>query len=67
MGSSLPSVQAGTPYQIVGFQNSVNDWSTVVYPADIRRCQTCHNPNNGAAQTNAWLTEPDAGGLRLLP
>ena len=58
MGSSLPSVQAGTPYQIIGFQNSVNDWSTVVYPADVRRCQTCHDPKNGAAQTNAWLTTP---------
>ena len=34
------------------------NWLTVVYPADIRRCQTCHNPNNGAAQTNAWLTTP---------
>jgi len=60
MGSSLPSVQAGTPYQIIGFQNSVNDFSTVVYPADVRRCQTCHNPNNGAAQTNNWLTNPTA-------
>lgn len=58
MGSSLPSVQAGKPYQIIGFQNSVNDWSTVVYPADVRRCQTCHNPKNGAAQTGAWLSTP---------
>ncbi len=58
MGSSLPSVQSGTPYRIIGFQNSVNDWSTVVYPADVRRCQTCHNPKNGASQTNAWLTNP---------
>ena len=60
MGSSLPSVQAGTPYQIVGFQNSVNDWSTVVFPANIERCQVCHNPKNGAAQTNAWITTPGA-------
>ena len=59
MGSSLPSVVAGKPYQIVGFQNSVNDFSHVVYPADVRRCQTCHNPKNGAAQTNAWLTNPN--------
>ena len=51
MGSFLPSVQAGTPYQIIGFQNSVNGWSTVVYPAAVRRCQTCHNPKNGASQT----------------
>jgi OmcA/MtrC family decaheme c-type cytochrome len=57
-GSSLPSVQLGKPYQIIGFQNSVNDWSTVVYPADVRRCQTCHNPKNGASQTNVWLTNP---------
>ncbi len=42
MGSSLPSVQAGTPYQVIGFQQSVNDYSTVVFPADIRNCQMCH-------------------------
>jgi OmcA/MtrC family decaheme c-type cytochrome len=59
-GSSLPSVQAGTAYKIIGFQNSVNDFSTVVYPANIQRCETCHNPKNGAAQTNAWLTTPTA-------
>ena len=59
MGSSLPSVVAGKPYQIIGYQNSVNDFSGVVYPADVRRCQTCHNPKNGAAQTGAWLTNPN--------
>jgi OmcA/MtrC family decaheme c-type cytochrome len=61
MGASLPSVTAGHPYQIIGFQNSVNDYSTVVYPSnpgDPRNCQTCHNPKNGAAQTNAWMTNP---------
>jgi OmcA/MtrC family decaheme c-type cytochrome len=60
MGSSLPSVAAGTPYQIIGHSNSVNDFSTVVYPANIERCETCHNPKNGAAQTNVWLTTPSA-------
>jgi OmcA/MtrC family decaheme c-type cytochrome len=58
MGSSLPSVQAGKPYQIVGFQNAVSDWSTVVYPADVRRCETCHDPKSGAAQATAYLTKP---------
>jgi Outer membrane cytochrome MtrC/MtrF-like, domains II/IV len=43
-GSSLPSVQAGTPYQIIGFNQSVNDFSTVVFPADIRNCEMCHEP-----------------------
>jgi OmcA/MtrC family decaheme c-type cytochrome len=60
MGSSLPSVQTGKPYQIVGHLNSINDWSTVEYPANIERCETCHNPKNGAAQTNAWMTAPGA-------
>src|SRR5579885_1446265 len=46
MGSSLPSVQSGHPYQIIGFNNSVNDFSGVVYPADARNCQMCHE--NGA-------------------
>jgi OmcA/MtrC family decaheme c-type cytochrome len=60
MGSSLPSVAGGTPYQIIGYQNSVSDFSTVMFPADVRRCQTCHNPKNGAAQTNNWMTNPNA-------
>ena len=71
MGASLPSVLAGGKYRIVGFQNAVNDWSTVVYPSnpgDPRNCAgSCHNPKNGAAQTNAWMTQPSPGGLRLLP
>ncbi|HYM12581.1 MAG TPA: OmcA/MtrC family decaheme c-type cytochrome [Bryobacterales bacterium] len=64
MGSSLPSVQAGKPYQIIGFNQSVNDWSTVVFPADVRRCEVCHaqgpvgNPPRTAAQANYYLTKP---------
>jgi len=58
-GSVLPSVQAGTPYQIIGFGNAVNDWSTVNFPADVRRCEVCHNPKNGAAQTTAWISNPN--------
>jgi len=42
MGENLPSVQAGEPYQIIGFRQSVHDYSHVVYPADVRNCQTCH-------------------------
>jgi OmcA/MtrC family decaheme c-type cytochrome len=58
MGSSLPSVQAGKAYQIIGNGQSVNDWSTVVYPADVRRCETCHQQNVKAAQAVAYLTKP---------
>jgi OmcA/MtrC family decaheme c-type cytochrome len=62
-GSALPTVKAGKPYQIYGF-NGYSDFSSVVYPsgsaaiADARNCQTCHNPKNGAAQTNAWIATP---------
>jgi len=55
MGSQLPSVKAGKPYQVIGYQNAVNDWSTVVFPADVRNCTFCHEQNTGAAQANAYL------------
>lgn len=62
MGADLPSVQAGQPYQIWGFNNSVNDFSTVVFPQDIRNCgPSCHEgktPANMPAQGYAWYTFP---------
>jgi len=58
MGSRLPSVQAGKPYQIIGFNQNVSDWSTVVFPADVRRCETCHQQNVKAAQATAHVTKP---------
>ena len=48
MGAELPSVQAGKPYVIYGFGNSVNDFSDVVFPGDRRDCQKCHV--NGSEQ-----------------
>ena len=53
MGSSLPSVQSGHPYQIIGFMNSVNDFSKVVFPADARNCQMCHE-NGAPPQGGTW-------------
>jgi OmcA/MtrC family decaheme c-type cytochrome len=58
MGSGLPSVQAGKPYQIIGFQGAVHDWSTVVLPSDPRRCEVCHDQKSGATQATAYLTMP---------
>ncbi|MEO8591794.1 MAG: OmcA/MtrC family decaheme c-type cytochrome [Candidatus Solibacter sp.] len=60
MGEELPSVQAGKPYQIIGNQQSVSDWSTVALPSDPRRCEFCHEPTQktGAAQADAWLKNP---------
>ena len=57
-GSSLPSVKAGKPYQIIGFQGAVSDFSDVVDPANVRRCQVCHDQTTGAAQATAYATRP---------
>jgi len=61
-GSSLPSVVAGKPYQIIGNNQAVQDFSTVVFPQDIRNCTTCHNapPNSKTqpAQMNNWFLNP---------
>lgn len=47
MGAELPSVQAGGTYQIVGFRNSVHDYSHALYPQDVRNCQSCHTGPDG--------------------
>ncbi len=76
MGSQLPSVigyTSGTttvppaPYEIIGYMNSVNNFSTVIDPADPRRCEVCHSQTTGAAQAKAFMTEPTPGCLRRLP
>jgi OmcA/MtrC family decaheme c-type cytochrome len=58
-GETLPSVQAGTPYQIIGFQGSVNDYSTVAFPANIRNCTMCHDQSL-AGQPGQGLVSPPA-------
>jgi len=55
-GADLPSVQAGTPYQIIGFRQSVHDYSHVVFPQDVRNCTTCHPPD--APEGHIWFTDP---------
>lgn len=55
MGASLPSVRAGGKYQIIGFNQSVADYSKVVFPADVRNCDSCHDQKSGAAQASAMF------------
>lgn len=55
-GPNLPSVQAGTPYKIIGNQQSVHDYSHVTYPQELNNCQTCHDGT--ASQAMNWLTKP---------
>src|ERR1017187_7889720 len=51
MGSSLPSVKAGTPYRI-WHRGAWSDFSTVVFPQDVRNCTTCHAAD--ATQADNW-------------
>jgi OmcA/MtrC family decaheme c-type cytochrome len=60
-GENLPSVIAGTPYQIIGNAQSVNDFSTVALPQDIRNCANCHEgtvATNKGAGAAVWYTNP---------
>lgn len=58
MGEHLPSVAAGGKYQIIGFGNSVNDYSEVAFPAPVQKCEVCHEQKTGAAVTDAHLKNP---------
>ena len=56
-GEMLPSVEAGDPYFIVGFNDTVHDYSTVVFPQDIRNCTKCHNESL-ASQAVDYMNDP---------
>jgi OmcA/MtrC family decaheme c-type cytochrome len=63
MGSQLPSVLGtkttpGVPFEIAGYMNAISNFSTVVDPADPRRCEVCHSQTTGAAQATAFLSQP---------
>jgi len=57
-GENLPSVEAGTPYQIIGNAGSVNDYSKVVFPDQqgTKNCAVCHDGKG--AQSDIYLTSP---------
>ncbi len=57
MGEMLPSVEAGTPYFITGFNDTVHDYSTVVFPQDIRNCTKCHDESL-ASQAIDYKNDP---------
>jgi OmcA/MtrC family decaheme c-type cytochrome len=60
MGEELPSVQAGKKYIIYGNNQSLHDYSTVVFPAGARRCEVCHEQGRTAApQATNYLTRPN--------
>jgi OmcA/MtrC family decaheme c-type cytochrome len=63
MGSQLPSVigtktSPGVPFEVAGYMNILSNFSTVIDPADPRRCEVCHSQTTGAKQATAFLTTP---------
>lgn len=52
-GKDLASLGAG-PFQLEDNQQTVYDFSTVVFPQDIGNCAACHAGNQG----NLWQSEP---------
>lgn len=58
---NLPSVKAGKPYMIIGYNQSVVDFSNITYPQDVRNCANCHEGTNASAkptQSQVYLTNP---------
>jgi len=53
-GENLPSVLAGTPYQIIGYHDKVHDYSDVAFPQPVNRCEKCHVGSQG----DVWKTTP---------
>lgn len=53
-GSDLASVQNGTPYEIIGFNQSVHDYSTVAFPQPLQQCEKCHS----GPDADVWKSEP---------
>jgi OmcA/MtrC family decaheme c-type cytochrome len=63
MGSQLPSVvgtktSPSVPFEVAGYMNAISNFSTVIDPADPRRCEVCHSQTIGAKQATAFLTTP---------
>lgn len=55
MGANLPSVKAGGKYR-VWHRGAWSDFTTVVFPRDVRNCTVCHA--GGTAQADNWKTNP---------
>ena len=52
-GKNLPSVLAGDPYVLVGYNDAEHDYSDVSFPQAMENCTTCHQ---GAPDSDNWKT-----------
>ena len=63
MSEHLPSVKAGTPYHIIGFNQTDLDFSDIAFPQDIRNCKNCHEGTDATkkpTQSDVYYTQPSA-------
>ena len=76
MGSQLPSVigyTSGTttippaPYEIIGYMNSVNNFSTVIDPADPQPLRGLPQPDHRRGASQSLPDRAHPGRLRRLP
>jgi OmcA/MtrC family decaheme c-type cytochrome len=59
-GSTLPSVQQGNGYYIVGYRQTIADFSDITFPYHnhgVAHCTACHS---GGAQSDNWKKIPTA-------
>lgn len=48
-------VELANGYTVIGFRNSVHDYSGVVFPQDVRNCTTCHEESDAnTPQASNW-------------
>jgi len=59
-GISLPSVQDGELYQLIGFRGAVHDYSEVQFPQPVQNCTACHKDD--APMADVFLTKPTIAG-----
>ena len=51
---------ARADYQIIGFGGTLHDWSNLVWPQDIRNCETCHEEDDpDTPQASNWRLVPN--------
>ncbi|MBI1388200.1 MAG: OmcA/MtrC family decaheme c-type cytochrome [bacterium] len=53
MGEHLPSVQAGVPYEIVGHNQTLVDFSEIAFPQAPNDCTVCHTGEEGSIYKTA--------------
>ena len=66
-GNTLPSVLKGKPYQIIGFNQSVSDWSSVAFPRRHPPLRTVPPADHRRQAGRQLSDEAEPPGLRKLP